>query len=49
MSAAEPFRLLVVDDHEVLREGLRFMLRGAPDLEIAAEAPDGEQALELIG
>lgn len=41
-------RLMIVDDHAVLREGLRFMLRNAPDLEIISEASDGHEALELL-
>jgi len=43
-----PIKLLVVDDHEVLRQGLRFMLRGEPDVEIVGEATDGSEALELL-
>lgn len=43
-----PIRLMVVDDHEMLREGLRFMLRNEPDLAIVCEAEDGAQAIGLI-
>lgn len=40
-------RLLVVDDHELVRLGLRHVLADYPDLVIAGEAPDGESALRL--
>lgn len=43
-----PVRLMVVDDHEVLRQGLKFMLRGETDLVIVAEAGDGQAALDRI-
>ncbi len=39
---------MIVDDHQVLREGLRFMLRNAQDLEIVSEASNGSEALELL-
>lgn len=41
-------RLLVADDHEVVREGLRRILDPVDDLEVVAEAADGEEALEKI-
>jgi two-component system, NarL family, response regulator LiaR len=44
---AEPTRLLIVDDHDVVRSGLRYMLSGEPDLEVVGEARDGAQAVEL--
>ncbi len=40
-------RVLIVDDHPVVRTGLRGMLAGAPDLEIIGEAADGEEAVLL--
>jgi DNA-binding NarL/FixJ family response regulator len=45
---SEPIRVLVVDDHQVVREGLRAMLRGVVELEIVGEAEDAEQALTVI-
>jgi len=42
-----PVRLLLVDDHAVVREGLRAFLRLQPDLEVCGEAADGETALRL--
>ncbi|MEX5719402.1 LuxR C-terminal-related transcriptional regulator [Geodermatophilus maliterrae] len=40
-------RVLVCDDHEVLRHGLRTVLRRAPDLTVVAEAADVDEALSL--
>ena len=42
-----PVRVLICDDHEVLRHGLRAVLRTAPDLVLLAEAVDAQQALDL--
>jgi two-component system, NarL family, response regulator LiaR len=40
-------RLLIVDDHALVREGLRTMLQGEDGIEVIAEANDGQQALTL--
>src|SRR3712207_5253025 len=40
-------RLLVVDDHALLRAAIRSMLSREPDLEVVGEACDGREALEL--
>lgn len=40
-------RLLLADDHSVLRSGLRLLLSGQPDLDVVAEAADGWQTLQL--
>jgi len=40
-------RILLADDHEILREGLRTLLQKRPDLEIVGEARDGRTALEM--
>jgi two-component system response regulator NreC len=42
-------RLLIVDDHGVLRAGLRALLNNEPDLEVVGEAASGEEALHLAG
>ena len=42
-----PLRLLLVDDHEIVREGLRTLLEQEDDLEVVGEAGDGEAALRL--
>ena len=38
-------RLLIADDHKVVRQGLRFLLQHEPDIEIVGEAADGEEAI----
>jgi len=40
-------RLLIVDDHDLMREATRLMLEGAPDVEVVGEAVNGRHALEL--
>jgi DNA-binding NarL/FixJ family response regulator len=43
---AEPIAVLIVDDHAVVREGLRAFLELQDGIEVAGEAGDGEEALE---
>ena len=38
-------RVLIADDHPLMREGLRFALEREPDMQVVAEAADGEEAL----
>ncbi len=42
-----PTRLLIADDHPLVREGMRAMIAGEPDLEVVGEATDGAEAFEL--
>jgi DNA-binding NarL/FixJ family response regulator len=44
-TAAEPIRVLVVDDHALFRRGLEMVLSREPDIELVAEASDGSEAL----
>jgi DNA-binding NarL/FixJ family response regulator len=41
-------RVVIADDHPVVRDGLRGMLAGQPDLEVVAEAADGREALAAV-
>jgi DNA-binding NarL/FixJ family response regulator len=38
-------RVLVADDHEIVRKGLKLVLTAEPDLDVVAEAADGEEAV----
>ena len=40
--------VLIVDDHRILRQGLKSLLEKEPDLRVVAEADDGREALELV-
>lgn len=40
-------RILLADDHALVRQGVRLILDGEPDLEVVAEAGDGAEALTL--
>jgi DNA-binding NarL/FixJ family response regulator len=42
-----PIRILIADDHAVVRQALRIMLEMTPDVTVVAEASDGAQAVEL--
>lgn len=44
----EPIRVLLVDDEQLVRAGLRMMLGADPGIEVVGEADDGVQALRLV-
>jgi len=44
-----PIRILIADDHSVVRSGLRALLGAEPDLEVVGEAEDGQETLRLVG
>ena len=44
----EPIRIVLADDHRLMREGTRHILEQCPDLRVVGDADDGQQALELI-
>lgn len=45
---APRFRVLLVDDHKILRAGLAGLLREQPDMDLVAEAEDGQQAVDYV-
>ena len=47
MTASKPIRIMLVDDHAVVRGGLGAILKVFPDLELAGEAGSGEEALGI--
>ncbi len=40
-------RVLLADDHVVMRNGLRLLLERQPDIEVVAEAADGREAVDM--
>ena len=44
---SEKIRLLIADDHTILRQGLRRILEEEPDMEVVGEAGDGHEAVRL--
>ena len=49
MSAeSEPLRVVLVDDHDLLRRGIKTMLESEADIEVVGEASDGAHALPLV-
>jgi two-component system, NarL family, response regulator NreC len=45
----EKIRILLADDHAVVRQGFKMILAAQPDMEIVGEAGNGREALELAG
>lgn len=45
---ATPIRVLVVDDHAIIRKGMRAVLELVPDIEMVGEAENGKQAIKLV-
>ncbi len=42
-------RVIIADDHAIVREGVRMILAKEPDIEVVGEAGDGRQAIDLVG
>ena len=40
-------RILITDDHAIVREGLRTLIRTEPDMEVVGEAADGVEAVQM--
>ena len=49
MASDRAIRVMIVDDHAVVRSGIRFSLLAFDDLQLVAEAENGEEALALCG
>jgi len=41
----QKIRVMIVDDHAILRAGLKMLVNAQPDMEVVSEAPDGEKAV----
>ncbi|MDZ4850597.1 MAG: response regulator transcription factor [Pirellulaceae bacterium] len=48
MGKVSPARIMIVDDHSMVREGLRLRISAFPDLEVCGEAASEEEAMSLI-
>lgn len=47
MSNQEPATILLIDDHPMLRTGVKQLVSMAPDISVIGEASNGEQGIEL--
>jgi two-component system response regulator NreC len=45
-SRTHKIRVMIVDDHAILRAGLKMLVNAQPDMEVVSEAPDGEKAVQ---
>ncbi len=48
MNAKAPIRVVLADDHAVVRKGIREFLEGAADIAVVAEASDGQEAIKAV-
>jgi DNA-binding NarL/FixJ family response regulator len=48
MTIVKKIRVLMVDDHPLLREGIAAVIHGEPDIEMVAEATNGQEAIDLF-
>lgn len=48
MSVSQPIRIVLADDHAVVRKGIREFLEEEGDIDVVAEAGDGQQAVALV-
>ena len=49
MATANLIRVLLVDDHVMVRQGLRNVLQAYPNIEVVGEAGNGEEAIAMVG
>lgn len=45
---SHPIRVMIVDDHPIVRQGIKLSLRSTSDFEVVGEASSGEEALDLL-
>jgi two-component system invasion response regulator UvrY len=45
---AHPVRVIIADDHPVVRQGLKMMLSSDPEVSVVGEAKDGDEALAMV-
>ena len=45
---SDRIRVLIADDHIIVRSGLRLLLEAEPDIDVVGEALDGNEALSLV-
>ncbi len=45
----EPIRIVIVDDHPIVRQGLRAVIRTLPGMAVVGEAHDGKQSVAIVG
>lgn len=48
MTRMPPIRIVLADDHHLVRQGIRALLEKAEDIEVVGEAADGQEAIELV-
>jgi two-component system, NarL family, response regulator LiaR len=46
---SNPISIIIVDDHEVVRNGIRSFIETLPDFQVVGEAASGEEAIKLVG
>jgi DNA-binding NarL/FixJ family response regulator len=44
----DKIRVLVADDHTIVREGVRLLLEAQPDIQVVGEAADGQEAIARV-
>jgi two-component system, NarL family, response regulator NreC len=48
MPGTPKIKVVVADDHAILRAGLRMLINAQPDMEVVSEAPDGDRAVQAV-
>src|SRR5688572_27754239 len=44
----EKIRVILVDDHQILREGIEFLLSNEPDIELVGQAGNGRELIDML-